>query len=141
MRDRVTLLLEGKSPSRHWASISASRNVVRVPNFAMLEAALDAGLHEHGIEVTTIVLDRSATAAQYLEFLSSLPADFRGDVVTMNEDCAGFLSAVIPSEGRVLYRLSEDDIEFYILARVNHTAPDSAWRRSREELPADSLCN
>lgn len=117
MNDRVTLLLEGNSSSRDWAAISERRNIVRVPNFAMLEEALDSGPRPSESEFAAVVLDRSVTAAQFLEILSSLPTDFRSDVFAFNDDGTGFLSAVTPNEGRVLCRLSSEEIDFHMTVR------------------------
>ncbi len=135
MNDHVTLLLEGKSSSRDWSVTAGSRNLVRVPSFAMLEAALDAELNELGFEVESVILDRSVTAAQYLEFLSALTPAFRGDVVAINPDSTGFLSAVTPHDGRVLYRLSSADIDFYMTVRFGaERFGDRSWDTEPERL-------
>ncbi|MBI2215333.1 MAG: hypothetical protein HYU52_16910 [Acidobacteria bacterium] len=129
MNDRVMFLLEGRSPFTDWESKTKGRNLVRVPNFALLTAALDTGIRDLGIEVTHVILDGVATATQFLTLLSEVSPDFRGDVLWIAEDGAGFLSGVTAGDGRVLYRLRSEDIEFYLSASFHDYRIDNALSR------------
>jgi hypothetical protein len=117
MSEQVTLLLEGISSTADWKRLSCTKRIVSVPNYAMMHAALDTGPGDLGIEISTVVFDRSVTPPQFLAFLSEIGPAFRGDVLSVNEDGTAFLSAITTSDGRILYRLTRDDIEFYLDAR------------------------
>jgi hypothetical protein len=58
-------------------------------------------------------LDR---ALQFREFLSKLPAEFACDVLSIGDDGKSFLSSVGRGDGRVLYALNYEDLEFYFQA-------------------------
>lgn len=130
MRDRVIMLLEGARSFTDWECEARGRNLVRVQNVAMLSAALDTGIHELGIEVTHIILDGAASATEFLSLLTEVSADFRGDILWIAEDGLGFLSGITAGDGRVLYRLRPEDIEFYVTASFGrghlHSAVTSA---------------
>lgn len=116
MHDRVMFLLEGSQPLTDWERETKGRNLVRVPNMAVLGAALDTGIRDFGIEVTHIILDRAASATQFLGLLSEVSPDFRGDILWIADDGSAFLSGITAADGRVLYRLGSDDIAFYLTA-------------------------
>ncbi len=118
MNDRVMFLLEGQAPFTDWNRIQRGRNLVRVPNFSMLSAALDTGIRDLGIEVTHVILDDAATATEFLGFLCELSPDFRGDVLWIGADGSGFLSGITAADGRVLYRVAPGDVDFYLTASV-----------------------
>ncbi len=141
MDDRVTLLLEVDSSIRDWDEISDSRNIVHVESFALLEAALDTKLCRASIEFAAVILDRSVTAAKYLELLAGLPAGFRGDVVLINHDGTGFLSAVTPNDGRLLYRLSTKETDFYVNVRFGVVRFGDRAEATGCELLLTGTCN
>ena len=118
MNNRVMFLLEGKAPFTDWERIRKGRNLVHVPNFSMLTAALDMGIRDLGIEVTHVILDDAATATQFLGLLCELSPDFRGDVLWIDADGSGFLSGVTSADGRVLHRVAPADVDFYLSASV-----------------------
>jgi len=116
MNDRVMFLLEGRATYNNWEQIGRGRNLVRVPNFSMLTAAIDLGIRDLGVEVTHVILDGAATATQFLSLLSELSSNFRGDVLWIGADGCGFLSGITSGDGRVLYRVTPVDVEFYLTA-------------------------
>lgn len=118
MRDRVMFLLEGSKPNIDWGRLNRGRNLVRLHNFELLTGAIDTGIRELGIEVTHVILDGSVSAEQFLGLLCELSTDFRGDLLWLAADGSGFLSGVTPGDGRVLYRVTPDDVGFYITASL-----------------------
>jgi hypothetical protein len=59
------------------------------------------------------VIDHAATAAEFLELLAALPQEFTGDALLVSETHA-FLSAIGRGDGRVLYTLRPEDVDFYL---------------------------
>lgn len=82
----------------------------------LLHLEILAALNEPTLDVERLILDRAATAGEFLEVLAGLPSDFMGDVLCIDERGAGFLSATGRGAGRVLYRLQPHDVRFYLAA-------------------------
>jgi hypothetical protein len=76
-------------------------------------------------DVERIIIDRSASADEFLRFLTALPAQATGDVVSLAADGGAFLSAVGRGGDRVLYLLGASDVAFY-LETNRLTAPYAA---------------
>ena len=114
---RITLVHRNPAiTSRDWdCSPDASTRIIFVRTVAVLEYALKNAVAELHRDVERVVIDRSATAADCLELLARLPNEYQGDVLLVRQDGTGYLSASARGDGRVLYPLSEDDIEFYLL--------------------------
>ena len=108
---RITLIARNpKKVQRDWDLTNpAGSKLVFVDSMKFLPYALD---QEHDIE--RVIIDGSATALQFLEFLSTLPGEFAGDVISISEDGKSFLSSVGRGDGRMLYSLTADDLEFYL---------------------------
>jgi len=114
---RITLVHRSPSlASRDWDGTShAPTRIIFVRAASMLEYALRHALSELERDVERVVLDRGATAGESMELLSRLPQQFQGDVLIIRQDGGGYLSASSRGDGRVLYPLSADDIEFYLI--------------------------
>ncbi len=114
---RITLVHRSPSlTSRDWDGTShAPTRIIFVRAVSMLEYALRHALSELERDVERVVLDRGATAGESIELLSRLPQQFQGDVLIIRQDGSGYLSASSRGDGRVLYPLSADDIEFYLI--------------------------
>ncbi|HVR42888.1 MAG TPA: hypothetical protein VMS56_05525 [Thermoanaerobaculia bacterium] len=104
-------------------------------NYALLEAALHAGVTEYGKEIARVVLDRSVDHADFLDFLSRLPVGFRGDVLLVLPS-GGYLSAMARGDGRYLYSLTPSDIEFYRRTALGES--DAARCRASGSVPSAS---
>jgi len=119
MNDMRRITLVHRSPSltsRDWdGTSSAPTRIIFVRAVSMLEFALKHAMSELERDVERVVIDRGATAGECLELLARLPQQFQGDVVIIRGDGSGFLSATARGDGRVLYPLSADDIEFYLI--------------------------
>ncbi len=66
------------------------------------------------IDVERIILDRSISIKQFLEFLASLPHEFSGDVLFMSPDGGAYLSSTGRGAGRLLHSLTDNDLDFYL---------------------------
>jgi hypothetical protein len=115
---RITLVARRAGTSaRDWDATRDSPNrIIFLEAFPVLRYALTSGVAEMQQDVERVVIDRSATASQYLETLAALPAEFNGDVLFIRPDDAGFLSATGRGGDRVLYSLSARDVQFYLEA-------------------------
>lgn len=115
---RITLVARrAGSGDREWSSgRDAVNRVILLETFTVLRHALSSGVAELGQDVERVIIDHCATAAQYLELLSALPAEFAGDVLYLRPDDSGFLSATGRGGDRILYSLSRGDVRFYLEA-------------------------
>ena len=114
---RITLITRppSGSPDRFWnMSASAASRIIVVGSFTVLRYALEQSLSGVAHDVERLVIDRTATAAQYLELLSALPNEYLGDVLFIREEGSAFLSATGRGCGRVIYDLSPTDVQFYL---------------------------
>jgi len=119
MKDLRRITLVNHNPaleSRDWdCSPEAASRIIFVRSVAILKYALKNAVAELNRDVERVVIDRGATAGECLDLLARLPDAFHGDVLIVRQDGPGFLSASSRGDGRVLYPLSADDIEFYLI--------------------------
>jgi hypothetical protein len=124
-RSRVTLVLAPPfNPFAEWSALDKDKVLVLSARSAV-KAALDAAL-KHGVEVGHIIFDQTLSAEQFLTFLASTNHEHRADILTIDAAGEGFLSAVTPQDGRVLYRLLPADVHFYLETHYGvkeYTAP------------------
>lgn len=83
-------------------------NVLFVDSLPRLHDAVAA----HDIE--RIILDRCASADEYLDLLAALPPEVAGDVMNVRSDGGAFLSSIGRGGDRVLYALAPHDVNFYL---------------------------
>lgn len=112
---RITLILRTDvSPERGWNDTSdSSSRLIFVKGLAVLQYALSTAVTELDRDVQRVILDHSVTDAQFLDLLATLPSAFHGDVVMVRPNDSGFLSAAGRGGDRVLYALSDHDLQFY----------------------------
>jgi hypothetical protein len=115
-RRRITLIVRNpKKVQRDWDFTNpAGSKLVFVDSMKFLPYALDRGVKSTEYDVERVIIDGTATALQFLEFLSMLPPEFAGDVISIGEDGKSFLSSVGRGDGRLLYSLTEKDFNFYL---------------------------
>ena len=120
---RITLISRSKSaPERGWiTSRSAPRHVIFAESFGVIPFALARGIEEMGKDIEAVIIDGTATAAEYLHLLSVLPPAYAGDVLLIENDSA-FVSATGRGGDRVLYALRPEDVRFYLETKML-TAP------------------
>ena len=112
MYDRKALVLTTPESEERWSDAAEQRMVICVRNFRVLCAAVE-GDHDIG----QVIFDRSIDSFELLRFLSTLPKNFQGDVLSIRHDGTGFLSAIGRGDGRLLYSLQPIDVEFYLELR------------------------
>jgi hypothetical protein len=113
---RITVVARGQStPARTWDTSSAAPNrLLFIEAMPVLQHVLDTGVPEMTLDIERVLLDRAASAVEYLDLLAALPIEFGGDVLYIREDESGFLSANGRGGNRVMYALSAGDIGFYL---------------------------
>jgi CheY-like chemotaxis protein len=86
--------------------------VERIADLAIAQSRLQS---EGSFRPERILIDGGGTtAAEWLEFLAALPADFHGDVLMIEDGNLAFLSAAGAEGKRVLYTLARHDVDFYL---------------------------
>src|ERR1043165_2079276 len=115
-RRRVTLISrDPKIQQRDWdQSNPAGSHLIFVDSVNFLPHAIARGLTEDGYATERVVIDRTGTALQFVEFLSTLPVEFAGDVLYIARDGKAFLSSRSRGDGRILYMMGSNDVEFYL---------------------------
>lgn len=121
----ILLSVGSEEPVMDWDLVASLHNVVTVGDWRWAAASLETGVRHMGREVHSVIFDQSIDSAQFLDFLSTIPYEFRGDILFIQHSRRGFLSSCTPRDGRILYRLSEADIDFYIQAKLGSVS--SAW--------------
>jgi hypothetical protein len=118
---RITLLTQSKDFSeRIWNhSNEAGSKIVLLDSLAMLRSTILSPLVRSDSDLERIILDRCCSESEFLSLLTELPLEFSGDVVMIREGGTteggtNFLSASGRGGGRLLYALSDEDIEFYL---------------------------
>jgi len=116
MRDLRRITLIARSPSalpRTWDASSRAKNrLIFVENFLILKGALGHASHD----VDRLIIEGAATDGEFLSLLATLPGDFVGDVLFINEGYA-YLSTPSRAGGRLLYSMPPDDVRFYLEAQ------------------------
>ncbi|HSP14348.1 MAG TPA: hypothetical protein VLV78_06325 [Thermoanaerobaculia bacterium] len=112
---RITLLLAGdRSPNRLWANPQQQQQtrIIFVHNFAVLRYTIQSrAFSKHDVE--RMIIDHAATAADFLRLLATLPLEYHGDVLLLSGH-GNFLSTAARGDGRRLYALANDDLDFYL---------------------------
>ncbi|HYO76127.1 MAG TPA: hypothetical protein VE010_06650 [Thermoanaerobaculia bacterium] len=113
---RITLIArKPNKPDVDWNYTHfRSQRVAFVDSMNALRFALGAALHDVGLDVERIIVDRAGAADDFLDLLAGTPTEFAGDVLMIRDDRGGFLSATGRGGDRVLYALSAYDIRFYL---------------------------
>jgi hypothetical protein len=113
---RITLVFPDLTNTElDWESSEREESIITVSNYNLLNGALQAGVQEFGRNIERVIFDRSIDVDTFLTFLTSLPIEFRGDVLRIRKDGSGTLSASSPrGDGRFLYGLSVVDVGFYL---------------------------
>jgi hypothetical protein len=114
MRDlrRITLIARrATAQSRAWdAARSAEHRLIFVESFSILRGALDHASHD----VDRLIIDGTGSGSEFLELLTTLPHAFVGDVLFARDGENSYLSTVGRGDGRLLYALTQSDVQFYL---------------------------
>lgn len=114
--DRITLITrESTKPDVDWNYARCRReHVAFLDSMSALKYAVTDAVTDVGLDVERVIIDRAASAIEFLDLLASLPPEICGDIVLIRDDGAGFLSATGRGGDRVLYTLTPYDIRFYL---------------------------
>jgi|SRR5687768_3026503 len=104
MRNRRLTLVVSKTPLNSWNR----PGVVLLDSLNRLQHAISTN------DVERIIIDRSASADEFLQFLAELPKETPSDVMSVRDDGGAFLSSTGRGGDRVLYALSPADVGFYL---------------------------
>lgn len=115
-QQRITLIArEMSKPDVDWNyANSAPRRVAFLESVAALRLALGTALFDVGLDIERVIIDRAGCSNDFLKLLAGVPSEFAGDMLLINDDGAGFLSATGRGGDRVVYALSADDMRFYL---------------------------
>lgn len=113
---RITLIARRATrPDADWNYASCrNQRVAFLDSVGALRFALSAALHDVGLDIERIIVDRAGDSEQFLSLLATAPSEFNGDMLFIRDDGGGFLSATGRGGDRVLYALSDYDIRFYL---------------------------
>ena len=112
---RTTIIVRHPgTPSRAWdESLGGSSELVFVDSLSFASHAVQRAIDEHR-DIARVIVDRTGTPAQFLQLLTSLPHEFIGDVMFIQDNAETFLSAVGRGGDRILYSLKQSDVDFYL---------------------------
>jgi hypothetical protein len=114
MHRRITLI-NTRDRSRDWAmSEDAPSRIVFGSFFKVIRHTLKGELHELGEDIERVIIDRTATPAEFLELLANVSENFAGDLIFIREAETSYVSAVGRGGGRVFYALRPEDVRFYL---------------------------
>jgi hypothetical protein len=117
--DRITLIARSVSkPDIDWNYAShARRRVAFVDSVRALRYALESAVCDIGLDIGRVIIDRAGSTDDFLSLLTSLPAEYNGDILYLRDDGTAVLSATARGGDRVLYALSAHDVRFYLEAQ------------------------
>src|SRR5438132_1231896 len=123
-RRRITLLARGHgTPDRDWERFNNQETrLVTLESMTVLRYTLAHAVSDIDLDIERVILDRSFSPADYLDMLASLPHEFGADVLLINADDSGYLSATGRSGDRSIYSLLSTDVRFYLEANELVTA-------------------
>ena len=112
---RITLVARHPGHAgRDWDhSNPVGSRIIFVDSLAFLPHAIERGV-QAGYDLQRIIIDRTGTPTQFLDLIASIPHEFTGDVLFVSPEDRVFLSSPGRGDGRLLYSLGENDLEFYL---------------------------
>jgi CheY-like chemotaxis protein len=116
MTHRLITILVSKENSQmqRWrTSAHVGSRIVPFPDVATVQRTIAGRRDRDPFEVERVIIDNAATASEFLLFLATLPAEFKGDVLFVEGYSRAFLSAAGVEGRRSLYTLDADDVDFY----------------------------
>ena len=113
---RLTLIARASNkPSFDWNHERSRRGQLAfVETLNALRFAFGPAIDDVGLDFERVIVDRCGDAEAFLEFLSTMPASYSGDVLFLRDDGSGFLSATGRGGDRLLYSLRPRDVRFYL---------------------------
>src|SRR6059058_4748705 len=93
-RRRITLIARGHStPDRDWERYTHSQSrLVIIESMTVLRYTLAHAVADIDLDIERVILDRTISPAEYLDILTSLPAELSADLLLILADDSGYLS-------------------------------------------------
>lgn len=113
MHRRITLVNSIDRTCWNAAANTPSR-IVFAASLKILSYALEGAIRELKQDIERVIVDRTATPAEFLDILAHLPEKFTGDVLYARDKEPAYLSAIGRGGDRVLYALNAHDLGFYL---------------------------
>lgn len=113
---RLTIIARSSNkPSFDWNHERSRRGQLAfVETLNALRFAFGPAVEDVGLDFERVIVDRCGDAETFLEFLSTMPPSYTGDVLFLRDDGSGFLSATGRGGDRLLYSLRPRDVRFYL---------------------------
>jgi len=117
---RITLLARSHgTPDRDWQRINNEETrLVTIESMTVLRYTLEHAVSDIDLDIERVILDRSVSPAEYLDMLAGLPHEFGADVLLINRDETGYLSAMGRGGDRSIHALHPKDVRFYLEANA-----------------------
>jgi len=111
--DRRITLVNSIGRSRDWClGDDAPSRIVFGSFFKIIRHTFNGEIHELGEDIERVIIDRTASAAEFLELLAHLADDFVFNVILIHDGETAYLSASGRGGGRLLYALRGEDVRF-----------------------------
>ncbi|HVT03659.1 MAG TPA: hypothetical protein VHL58_09840 [Thermoanaerobaculia bacterium] len=120
MKTRILVLPGAGEANIDWPRIAGAQIAA---SYEELAAEFCFAMQHSRVEISLVVFERSVALRTFIDFLSRPKRDFRGDVLFIGEEDI-FISSILTGDGRVLYRLSEQDLEFYLFVQLKKLSED-----------------
>lgn len=114
MERRITLVNSADRLRQWQLGPDAPCRIVFAASFKVLRYALANAAEEYEQDVERVIIDRTATADDFLDLVAHISENFAGDVLYVRDLQRGYLSACGRGGNRVLYSLEESDLRFYL---------------------------
>jgi len=112
---RITLIArQARSAARDWDESNPNQRIIFIDALQFLQYAVERAAQEAAEDLSRVIIDRVGTPLQFLDALSKLPVEFVGDVLFILENGSAYLSSVGRGGDRVLYALTDCDVDFYL---------------------------
>ena len=114
MARRITLVNSLDNRRDWYLASNAPTRIVFAASFKILLFAIENALSKYGHDVERVIIDRTASANEYLDLLAHVSVAFAGDLLFVRHDDRAYLSSIARGGDRVLYPLDEHDLRFYL---------------------------
>jgi hypothetical protein len=113
---RITLIArESTKPDVDWNyERCRCAKVAFLDSINAVKFAVRNALHQDGLDIERVIVDRAGTAEDFLQLLAEAPVELTGDFILIRDDGTGFLSATGRGGDRRLHAMNSHDVRFYL---------------------------
>ena len=111
---RITLVNSAGGGFDWSVSPDAKSRIVFAKSFKVLRYALEGAIREAEQDIERVVIDRTASPAEFLDIMAKTSEEFAGEIVFVRDDHSAYVSSIGRGGDRVLYALDEHDLRFYL---------------------------